>query len=280
MTNRDFLEDVLSHSWGTKPEQKKREKEYNHQYYLKNKIKWLANAKRTKLSEKSTWPGTRAEPIEQDEEIQAWKEMIKGREEEYERVTEKLNELNSSGRYNNGPLNLEREKIQAQIRALKKQLNEKIKARNKRNQIVREKQMAANERSKAVANAEKQATYYDKLYKQSVNAEQKSKNESDRSNTYAANEKAKAETSSGKNKAYEIAKYKEYQQNHDELDKAKETRKSIVKTISTMFNAGTSTSSDDRKEYQKWVTKKNAIDTKIKELEEKEKDLKKWNLGK
>lgn len=37
--SRDFL-DELSHSWGNTPKQKAREKEYNHQYYLKNKEKW------------------------------------------------------------------------------------------------------------------------------------------------------------------------------------------------------------------------------------------------
>lgn len=35
----DFL-DELSHSWGNTPKQKQREKEYNHEYYLKNKEKW------------------------------------------------------------------------------------------------------------------------------------------------------------------------------------------------------------------------------------------------
>lgn len=38
--SRDFMDDYLQHSWGKKPEQKAREKEYNHQYYLKNKEKW------------------------------------------------------------------------------------------------------------------------------------------------------------------------------------------------------------------------------------------------
>lgn len=36
----DFL-DTLQHSWGTKPEQKKREKEYNAKYYQEHKEKWL-----------------------------------------------------------------------------------------------------------------------------------------------------------------------------------------------------------------------------------------------
>jgi len=35
----DFLE-CLTHSWGTKPEQKKREKEYNAKYYKDHKEKW------------------------------------------------------------------------------------------------------------------------------------------------------------------------------------------------------------------------------------------------
>lgn len=35
----DFLE-YLAHSWGTKPEQKKREKEYNAKYYQEHKEKW------------------------------------------------------------------------------------------------------------------------------------------------------------------------------------------------------------------------------------------------
>lgn len=30
----------LEHSWGKKPEQKAKEKEYNHSYYEKNKVKW------------------------------------------------------------------------------------------------------------------------------------------------------------------------------------------------------------------------------------------------
>ena len=33
-------EKLLIHSWGNKPEQKRREKQYNHEYYLKNKDKW------------------------------------------------------------------------------------------------------------------------------------------------------------------------------------------------------------------------------------------------
>lgn len=35
----------LYHSWGNKPEQKAREKRYNAMYYLKNKWRWLDNAK-------------------------------------------------------------------------------------------------------------------------------------------------------------------------------------------------------------------------------------------
>lgn len=37
--NNDFLAS-LSHSWGTKPEQKRREKEYNAKYYQEHKEKW------------------------------------------------------------------------------------------------------------------------------------------------------------------------------------------------------------------------------------------------
>ena len=36
----DFLEETLEHSWGKSPEQKAREKEYNAEYYRKNKDKW------------------------------------------------------------------------------------------------------------------------------------------------------------------------------------------------------------------------------------------------
>lgn len=36
----DFLEETLEHSWGKRPEQKAREKEYNAEYYQKNKDKW------------------------------------------------------------------------------------------------------------------------------------------------------------------------------------------------------------------------------------------------
>lgn len=38
----DFL-DELVHSWGTKPNQKKREKEYNAKYYQEHKEKWKIN---------------------------------------------------------------------------------------------------------------------------------------------------------------------------------------------------------------------------------------------
>ena len=38
--SRDFMEDYLQHSWGKSPQQKKREKEYNRQYYLNNKERW------------------------------------------------------------------------------------------------------------------------------------------------------------------------------------------------------------------------------------------------
>lgn len=40
----------LRHSWGTKPEQKKREKEYNKEYYAENKDKWKEYAERNKMS--------------------------------------------------------------------------------------------------------------------------------------------------------------------------------------------------------------------------------------
>ena len=40
----DFLQDYLEHSWGTNPEQKRRESQYNHEYYLKNKEKWEKRA--------------------------------------------------------------------------------------------------------------------------------------------------------------------------------------------------------------------------------------------
>lgn len=36
----DFLEDSLEHSWGKSPKQKAREKEYNAEYYRKNRHKW------------------------------------------------------------------------------------------------------------------------------------------------------------------------------------------------------------------------------------------------
>ena len=38
--SRDFMNDYLEHSWGKKPEQKAREKEYNAEYYRKHKDKW------------------------------------------------------------------------------------------------------------------------------------------------------------------------------------------------------------------------------------------------
>ena len=38
--SRDFMEDYLQHSWGKKPEQKAREKQYNKEYYQKHKDKW------------------------------------------------------------------------------------------------------------------------------------------------------------------------------------------------------------------------------------------------
>lgn len=38
--SRDFLSDYLQHSWGKKPEQKAREKEYNAEYYRRNKERW------------------------------------------------------------------------------------------------------------------------------------------------------------------------------------------------------------------------------------------------
>ena len=38
--SRDFMEDYLQHSWGKKPEQKAREKQYNAEYYKKHKDKW------------------------------------------------------------------------------------------------------------------------------------------------------------------------------------------------------------------------------------------------
>lgn len=36
----------LYHSWGNSPQQKKREKEYNHEYYLRNKNRLLARKRR------------------------------------------------------------------------------------------------------------------------------------------------------------------------------------------------------------------------------------------
>ena len=40
----DILMNALEHSWGTSPEQKKREKEYNAEYYRKHKEKWKDNS--------------------------------------------------------------------------------------------------------------------------------------------------------------------------------------------------------------------------------------------
>lgn len=41
----DILMNALEHSWGTSPSQKKREKEYNAEYYRKHKDKWKDNPK-------------------------------------------------------------------------------------------------------------------------------------------------------------------------------------------------------------------------------------------
>lgn len=41
----DILMNALEHSWGTSPTQKKREKEYNAEYYRKNKEKWKDDPK-------------------------------------------------------------------------------------------------------------------------------------------------------------------------------------------------------------------------------------------
>lgn len=40
MKANDILTDALEHSWGKSPKQKAREKEYNAEYYRKNKEKW------------------------------------------------------------------------------------------------------------------------------------------------------------------------------------------------------------------------------------------------
>ena len=40
MKNTDILTDAIEHSWGKSPKQKAREKEYNAEYYRKNKEKW------------------------------------------------------------------------------------------------------------------------------------------------------------------------------------------------------------------------------------------------
>ena len=40
MKTNDILTDALEHSWGKSPKQKAREKEYNAEYYRKNKEKW------------------------------------------------------------------------------------------------------------------------------------------------------------------------------------------------------------------------------------------------
>ena len=45
--SRDFMEDYLQHSWGKKPEQKAREKQYNADYYKKNRDKWKQTYKDT-----------------------------------------------------------------------------------------------------------------------------------------------------------------------------------------------------------------------------------------
>lgn len=38
--------DYLRHGWGTKPDQKKKEREYNHEYYIKNRDKLLSRAQK------------------------------------------------------------------------------------------------------------------------------------------------------------------------------------------------------------------------------------------
>lgn len=53
MRDQDILMNALEHSWGSSPEQKRREKEYNAEYYKKNKEKWANTIESIKRADRT-----------------------------------------------------------------------------------------------------------------------------------------------------------------------------------------------------------------------------------
>lgn len=72
--NNDWRDYVLAHSWGKRPEQKKREKEYNSEYYQEHKEEILANQRKRKVSGKGKGL-TRREGLGSDKPISGNREM-------------------------------------------------------------------------------------------------------------------------------------------------------------------------------------------------------------
>lgn len=160
--SRDFMEDYLEHSWGKKPEQKAREKQYNAEYYQKHKDKWK------KLSDERWDKDARIERAQAEVNRDKWKDILDSVDYRNSKVGEDEYDM-SAGEYNRiakqykddaresvtKAVRANRNNNESNYEAYKKQVAELSRLSSRARKKAVAKGAADNEKSKAVAQYKK-----------------------------------------------------------------------------------------------------------------------------
>lgn len=160
--SRDFMEEYLEHSWGKKPEQKAREKQYNKEYYQKHKDKWK------KLSDEHWDKDARIERAQAEVNRDKWKDILDSVDYRNSKVGEDEYDM-SAGEYNRiakqykddaresvtKAVRANRNNNESDYEAYKKQAAELSRLSSRARKKAVAKGAADNEKSKAVAQYKK-----------------------------------------------------------------------------------------------------------------------------
>lgn len=295
---RDFLQDVIEHSWGKKPEQKAAEKRYNAEYYRRNKEKWKKYQQAAKARQSQYDKNVEGAQIRYDDAAKKYasaKQAYDTLSSQYQKFLKGANDVGK----NDKEIAKKRQDYQSQLEKLADDLDKAEKAhdsakanldtqKKKRDQdrSTYESTMSENPFSKrqqrsANAAAANEAAKAERFKTRGT----KSARTKTRANSMAISEAAKAEATKQKSEAFIEKQKKRREKVNDELTAAKQARGMINDTINenlakakALQKIGQNPTGVDKimETVKNDMKKLTSLDKRIKEFEEEKKLLDKY----